>query len=253
MTIGLFVNPRQYFRSSSGTPYSGYKLYTYLTGTTTPADTYADADGSNVNTNPIVLDSAGSCVIYLTEDVTYKFVLKDPTNTSTIFTTDPVVAYVTVGSLDSIAEEEVLTTKYALVDCDINETSTDALTLSPNGSGNTLISDLSLAYKYVNLNTNNVTFSDGKGFSWTGLSGPIYRFSVTGSATNYIEVAYVDDNYIDLKAAGDDANIDLIIQCSDAGTPMYFNNYPTEVLFPTSDGSAGQYLKYNGSSLSFGA
>lgn len=52
----------------------GGLLYTYAAGTSTPATTYSDSTGTS-NANPIVLDSAGRCTIYL-DIVNYKFILK---------------------------------------------------------------------------------------------------------------------------------------------------------------------------------
>lgn len=55
----------QTFLDASGNPVSGGKLYTYAAGTSTPATTYSDYSLSTPNANPIILDSAGRCVIYL--------------------------------------------------------------------------------------------------------------------------------------------------------------------------------------------
>jgi len=65
---------------------AGYTLQAYLSGTTTPHDTYFDPGGfPDVNTNPIVLDDDGRCTLYLDPDVLYTFVLFDllgvPVNT----------------------------------------------------------------------------------------------------------------------------------------------------------------------------
>lgn len=54
---------------------AGGKVYTYAAGTTTPLATYTDAGGMSANTNPVVLDSAGRADIWLTEGVSYKFIL----------------------------------------------------------------------------------------------------------------------------------------------------------------------------------
>lgn len=66
------------FSDNNGQPLSGGKLYTYLAGTTTPATTYTSSAGNTANANPIVLDSAGRtpAQVWLTENVTYKFVIK---------------------------------------------------------------------------------------------------------------------------------------------------------------------------------
>lgn len=72
------------FFDNSGVPLSGGKIYTYAAGTTTPLTTYTTSAGNVARTNPIVLDAAGRVdtggEIWLTQNVTYKFVLKDATD-----------------------------------------------------------------------------------------------------------------------------------------------------------------------------
>ena len=68
------------FFTNNGVPLAGGKLYSYLAGTTTPAATYTSSSGSTAHTNPIVLDSGGRVSggeVWLTENVSYKFILKD--------------------------------------------------------------------------------------------------------------------------------------------------------------------------------
>ena len=69
------------FFDNSGQVLTGGKLYTYLAGTTTPAVTYTTNSGLTANSNPIVLNAAGriadSGEIWLTDGISYKFVLKD--------------------------------------------------------------------------------------------------------------------------------------------------------------------------------
>ena len=68
---------------NNGNPLVGGKVYTYLAGTTTPAATYTTSLGSIAHTNPIVLDGAGrvpSGEIWLTDGITYKFVVEDANN-----------------------------------------------------------------------------------------------------------------------------------------------------------------------------
>jgi hypothetical protein len=43
---------------------TGYKLYTYAAGTTTPITTYSNVTLTTPNTNPIILDVSGEAVIY---------------------------------------------------------------------------------------------------------------------------------------------------------------------------------------------
>lgn len=74
------------FFDNSGNPLTGGKLYSYLAGTTTPAATYTTSAGNVAHSNPIVLDAAGRVPaggeIWLTNGVSYKFVLKTSTDTS---------------------------------------------------------------------------------------------------------------------------------------------------------------------------
>lgn len=83
--MSVFLSPvggagAQFF-DNNGTPLAGGKLYTYLAGTTTPEASYTSSSGATTHSNPIVLDAAGrvpsSNEIWLTDNVTYKFVLKD--------------------------------------------------------------------------------------------------------------------------------------------------------------------------------
>jgi hypothetical protein len=70
----------QQFFTNNGVPLSGGLIYTYTAGSTTPAATYTSSNGAIAHTNPIVLDSGGRVPggeIWLTDGITYKFVLKD--------------------------------------------------------------------------------------------------------------------------------------------------------------------------------
>lgn len=80
------------FFSDAGVPLTGGKLYTYAAGTSTPAATYTSNSGLTANSNPIIFDAAGRLAseIWLTENVSYKFVLKTSVD-------------VTVGTYDNIA------------------------------------------------------------------------------------------------------------------------------------------------------
>ena len=79
------------FFTDNGTPLAGGLLYTYLAGTSTAATTYTTRAGNVPNSNPIVLNSAGrvQTEIWLTQGVSYKFVLKTS-------------AFITIGTYDNI-------------------------------------------------------------------------------------------------------------------------------------------------------
>lgn len=62
-------------------------LHTYISGTTTNQTTYTDAGGLSTNANPILLDAAGRCQLWLNPSLTYTFVLKRA-DLSTVATRD---------------------------------------------------------------------------------------------------------------------------------------------------------------------
>jgi hypothetical protein len=91
INLSAFAGAGAQFLDANGAPLSGGLLYSYLSGTSTPATTYTTRDGTTNNTNPIVLDAAGRTPseIWLDGGVLYKFILKNST-------------YVQIGSYDSI-------------------------------------------------------------------------------------------------------------------------------------------------------
>jgi hypothetical protein len=60
---------------ADGHPYAGGTLLTYIPATTTPKATWSNPAGTSLNTNPVVLDSAGRALIY--GDGLYRTILKD--------------------------------------------------------------------------------------------------------------------------------------------------------------------------------
>ena len=107
----LFAPPRYSPMSGNGTSYPAAKLYFYETGTTTPKDTYndADLDPAHVNANPVVADANGLFgVIYLgTGD--YKVILKDASD-NTLWTVDPQSG---LGAADTLTTRGDLLTRDA--------------------------------------------------------------------------------------------------------------------------------------------
>lgn len=87
----LLQSPKFQFVNSAGAPYAGGSLTFYLTGTTTPENTYTTEALSIANSNPVTLNSAGwpATDIFLTPGTKYKVVLKDSSG-NTIWTVDPV-------------------------------------------------------------------------------------------------------------------------------------------------------------------
>lgn len=89
MTTALSPSAKQQFFTAAGVPLVGGKLYTYAAGTSTPLATYVDSAGVTANTNPVIMDSRGEANIWLLPGLAYKFVLKDPDDT-TIWTVDDI-------------------------------------------------------------------------------------------------------------------------------------------------------------------
>lgn len=76
---------------ANGKPVSGAKLFSYLTGTSTPTPTYTDATLGTPLTNPILADSGGLfAAIFLNTAVVYRFVLTDASGSQIGNTMDPV-------------------------------------------------------------------------------------------------------------------------------------------------------------------
>jgi hypothetical protein len=74
----------------NGNPLNGGKIYTYLAGTSTPAGTWTTSAGAIAQTNPIILNSLGATAnpIFLSAGVAYKFIIKDSTDVTTLYTFD---------------------------------------------------------------------------------------------------------------------------------------------------------------------
>ena len=69
-----------------GNPYDGAKMYFYLTGTTTNALYYLDADGSTAGSHPLVSDADGKfSPAFLDDGVTYRVRLTSPTGSAVVF------------------------------------------------------------------------------------------------------------------------------------------------------------------------
>ena len=72
--VALMPFTKSQFFGNTGAPLAGGCLFTYAAGTTTPQATFTDFTGSFMNTNPVILDSAGRANVWLGTSA-YKFVL----------------------------------------------------------------------------------------------------------------------------------------------------------------------------------
>lgn len=75
MSAILLPNGKQQFIDGNGKPYVSGTATFYVVGTTVPKDTWQDAAQTILNTNPVVLDSFGSAIIYGVGD--YRQILRD--------------------------------------------------------------------------------------------------------------------------------------------------------------------------------
>lgn len=99
----LLTNVTAQFVDDNGKPVAGGKVWTYESGTTTPKATYADPDGTSVNTNPVILDEAGRANIYL-EDGAYRVRVLSVDNVL-IADTNKLSRYVTSTELDEFIQQ----------------------------------------------------------------------------------------------------------------------------------------------------
>lgn len=82
MSFALSPLPVFHFDDDNGNPLVGGQLFTYAAGTTTPIATYTTSAGTTPNTNPVILNSRGECVVWLASGTSYKLVLATATDTN---------------------------------------------------------------------------------------------------------------------------------------------------------------------------
>lgn len=88
----------------NGRPVSGAKLYTYLSGTSTPSTVYQDSSLATPHSFPAIADAAGRITVYLPAQSTLKFVVKTAGDVL-IRETDPVTSVDLSASLiDALAQ-----------------------------------------------------------------------------------------------------------------------------------------------------
>jgi hypothetical protein len=179
------------FFSSNGTLAVGYKLYTYLAGTTTKEAVAADFAGSANHTNPIVLNSIGlppGSPIFLDIAKSYKFVYATPADTdppaSPLYTADNI----TVKDLTNTLNEWLAGTTPTYISANsFSVTSDQRLTYHVGrrvklvASGSTVYGVIS-ASVFVTVTTITVLVDDGLTIS-ASLNSVFYSFlSAAGSS-----------------------------------------------------------------------
>ena len=66
------IQPRMYFFDKDGKPLVGGKIYSFMVGTDEFKPTYRNSEFTAANRNPILLDQAGSALIYIRGSVQLK-------------------------------------------------------------------------------------------------------------------------------------------------------------------------------------
>lgn len=107
---------------------AAFELFTYASGTTTPAPTYQNQDGSTVNTNPIILDGDGCARIWLDPSFEYTFELRYPASQggATVWTEDDIAGAAATTSVVTKVNEK--TGEVELEAADIPYTQSTGLT-----------------------------------------------------------------------------------------------------------------------------
>ena len=72
----------------NSTVYAGAKLFLYQAGTLTPQAGFVDSSGNTAHSNPVIADANGQEAVWLDRTKSYKLVLKDSTEATTLFSQD---------------------------------------------------------------------------------------------------------------------------------------------------------------------
>lgn len=73
MSAAALVSPQFYFTDDDGNPLADGRVWTYIATTTTPTATWQNEALSSLNANPIQLDAAGKCTVWVDSAILYKF------------------------------------------------------------------------------------------------------------------------------------------------------------------------------------
>jgi len=154
----FLISPKDIYSAidDNGNPLTGGQLYTYIAGSSTPADTFTDASGNTKNDNPIILDSRGEAPVWLDDTMVYKFVLRYPASEGggIIRTTDSIsanngggsvgISFVTHSDSDTITLDGLGTAGSPLTaNALISSISSNALGITTSGiSGGMFVNDL---------------------------------------------------------------------------------------------------------------
>ena len=161
------ISPKDIYSAidDNGNPLTGGQLFTYIAGSSTPADTFTDASGNTKNDNPIILDSRGEAPVWLDDTLVYKFVLRRPASEGggIIRTTDNIrannggggigLSFVTHSDSDTISLDGLGTAGSPLIaNALISSITSNALSITTSGGGGMYVADLSSAVATLSIN-----------------------------------------------------------------------------------------------------
>lgn len=157
----LFFIPQAVRIDSAGTPYAGAKANFYLTGTTTPTDTYTDNARAVAHANPVVADSAGQwAAIYLDPDVTYRCVITESDDTG-IDDVDPVSVPLTASDI------ALVDTAGGYAATDVEAALAEVVTDNVQKAGGTMTGDLTMSGADIQMADNELVRPEIKDFGMT--------------------------------------------------------------------------------------
>ncbi len=177
----LTPSPKFHVDDELGNPAVGWKLYSYLAGTSTPKATYPLYTLGAANPNPTILDARGEATIFL--DGNYKLVLKDE-NDATIWTVDDVRDITSSATFSGATLSGTLTITSTNVTWSGNPTHSGNHTFTNNVTikGNTSIGDANTDTLTVAPNavtwTSNPTHSGTHTFGTLNVSGTLTASAV---------------------------------------------------------------------------
>ena len=144
MALAILYPNTQFF-DNNGDPLAGGRVYTYVTGTSTPQTAYQDSAEASSHGAYVQLDSAGRALIYLGTEVSpYKFIVKDSAG-ATVTTMDPININIIGSNLSGIdiSNSDILSATTLTASTGAAEislqTTTGDIKLNPTGSGAVVI------------------------------------------------------------------------------------------------------------------
>lgn len=189
MTALISPSPFLQFVNANGAPLSGGKLFTYAAGTATKQATFTDASGATPNTNPVILDTLGSCEVWLPAGQAFKYVLSPSTDTdpptNPIKTIDNITGTAGSGAVSSgqtiTVAGTVISSSAAIVYIDITATGPATVPMPPIPSlyESHRISPIKgdEATNPITLSGNGNTFATSDGQTVTNRSSYLFNFA----------------------------------------------------------------------------